>query len=266
MRWGVAAVAVALVAAGSGCGLFRKSPKPLEPIPGASQIGVASWYGPGFHGRRTANGEIYNQYALTAAHRTLPHGTWVEVTNLANGQAVRVRINDRGPYVDDRIIDLSYTAAQRIDMLRSGIAPVRVEVLDADVVPEIIPVAAAPPPPPPRILTPPAAVAVAAPPPPPRILAPPAAVAVAAPPPAPIVASDGRYSVHVGVYADYERARREQRRLDGEVGRVRLALVETPEARFYQLRVGPFLSRTAAERAAQHLADLGAPALVVSER
>jgi rare lipoprotein A len=217
MRWGVAAVAVALVAAGGGCGFFRKSPKPLEPVPGASQIGVASWYGPGFHGRRTANGEVYDQYALTAAHRTLPHGTWVEVTNLANQETVRVRINDRGPYVDDRIIDLSYTAAQRIDMLRSGIAPVRVEVLDADAVPELIPVAAAPPP---RVVMPPV-VSVAAPPPP-----------APAPAPPPIVSSDGRYSVHVGVYADYDRARREQRRLDGEVGAVHLALVETPEARF----------------------------------
>lgn len=245
MRWGVAAVAVALVAAGSGCGLFRKGPKPLEPVPGASQIGVASWYGPGFNGRRTANGEIYDQYALTAAHRTLPHGTWVEVTNLTNDRTVRVRINDRGPYVDDRVIDLSYTAAQRIDMLRSGIAPVRVEVVAADLVPDTVPVAAVAPPPAPV----------------PAPVPPPAMVPVAAPPP--VVASGGSYGVHVGVYADYERARREQRRLDGAVGPVRLALVDAPEARFYQLRVGPFASRAAAERAAQRLADLGAPALVV---
>lgn len=240
MRWGVAAVAVALVVAGSGCGLFRKGPKPIEPVPGASQIGVASWYGPGFHGRRTANGEVYDQYGLTAAHRTLPHGTWVEVTNLANDRAVRVRINDRGPYVDDRVIDLSYTAAQRLDMVRTGIAPVRVEVVEADAVPEIIPVAAAPPPARP---------------------APPAPAP--APVRAPVVASGGRYLVHAGVYADYARARREQRRLDGAVGAVRLAFVEAPEARFYQLRVGPFTSRAAAERAAQRLAELGAPALVV---
>ena len=241
MRWGVAAVAVALVVAGSGCGLFRKGPKPIEPVPGASQIGVASWYGPGFHGRRTANGEVYDQYGLTAAHRTLPHGTWVEVTNLANDRSVRVRINDRGPYVDDRVIDLSYTAAQRLDMLRSGIAPVRVEVMETDVVPEPIPVAAAPPPRPRPV----------APAPPP------------APVPAPVVASGDRYLVHAGIYADYARARREQRRLDGAVGPVRLAFVEAPEARFYQLRVGPFSSRAAADQAARRLAELGAPALVV---
>ena len=114
----------------------------------------------------------------------------MEVTNLANQETVRVRINDRGPYVDDRVIDLSYTAAQRIDMLRTGIAPVRIEVLDADVVPELIPVAVVPPP---RAPVPPPVVAVAA---------PPSVLAVAAPPvpvPAPIVSSDGRYSVHVGV-------------------------------------------------------------------
>lgn len=247
MRWGVAAVAVGLAVLGTGCGLFRKAPKPLEPVPGASQIGVASWYGPGFHGRRTANGETYDQYGLTAAHRTLPHGTWVEVTNLANDRSVRVRINDRGPYVDDRIIDLSYTAAQRIDMLRSGIAPVRVEVVESDLVPEPLPVAAAPPPPrPPR----------------PAPAPPPAAVPVTATAP-PVVDRGGSYSVHAGVYSDYDRARREQRRLDGAVGPVRLTLVDAPEARFYQLRVGPFASRVAAERAAQQLANLGAPALVV---
>ena len=241
MRRGVAVVAVALVVAGSGCGLFRKGPKPIEPVPGASQIGVASWYGPGFHGRRTANGEVYDQYGLTAAHRTLPHGTWVEVTNLATDRSVRVRINDRGPYVDDRVIDLSYTAAQRIDMLRSGIAPVRVEVVEADAVPEPIPVAAVAPPPTPR----------------PRPAAAPAA------PPPPVVESGGRYLVHAGVYADYERARREQRRLAGTAGPVRLAFVEAPEARFYQLRVGPFASRAAADEAARRLEQLGAPALVV---
>lgn len=239
MRWGVAAVAVTLAVTGGGCGLFRKGPAPIEPVPGASQIGVASWYGPGFHGRRTANGEVYDQYGLTAAHRTLPHGTWVEVTNLANDRSVRVRINDRGPYVDDRVIDLSYTAAQRLDMVRSGIAPVRVEVVEADAVPEIIPVAAAAPPP--KRPRPPAPVAA----------------------PAPVVAAEGRYFVHAGVYADYARARREQRRLDGAVGPVRLALVEAPEARFYQLRVGPFASRAAADGAVRRLEALGAPALVV---
>nr|WP_204104085.1 septal ring lytic transglycosylase RlpA family protein [Spirulina major] len=91
--------------------------------------GMASWYGPGFHGNRCANGEIYNQYGLSAAHRTLPFGTQVRVTNLNNNRAVVVRINDRGPFIRGRIIDLSQGAAQAIDMVGSGVAPVKVEVL-----------------------------------------------------------------------------------------------------------------------------------------
>jgi len=95
------------------------------------QTGLASWYGPGFHGKRTANGEIYDQYALTAAHRRLPLGTRVKVTNLESGQAIEVRINDRGPFVEGRIIDLSLAAAKRIGVYAPGTAPVRIEVLSA---------------------------------------------------------------------------------------------------------------------------------------
>ncbi|MGK7943721.1 MAG: septal ring lytic transglycosylase RlpA family protein [Microcystaceae cyanobacterium] len=91
--------------------------------------GTASWYGPGFHGRRTANGERYNQHGLTAAHRHLPFGTRVRVTNLRNNRSVVVRINDRGPFVGGRIIDLSAGAAKQIGVYHSGIAPVKVEIL-----------------------------------------------------------------------------------------------------------------------------------------
>jgi rare lipoprotein A len=100
------------------------------------QTGMASWYGPGFHGKRTANGEVYNQHALTAAHRTLPLGTRAVVTNVNTGESVEVRINDRGPYKYGRVIDLSYAAARRIGMWASGVVPVRVEVLNPD---EILP-------------------------------------------------------------------------------------------------------------------------------
>ncbi|WP_017306963.1 septal ring lytic transglycosylase RlpA family protein [Spirulina subsalsa] len=92
--------------------------------------GMASWYGPGFHGRRSASGERFNQNALTAAHRTLPFGTQVRVTNLNNGRSVVVRINDRGPFIRGRIIDLSRGAASAIGMLGSGVAPVQVEVIE----------------------------------------------------------------------------------------------------------------------------------------
>ena len=91
--------------------------------------GMASWYGNGFSGRRTANGETFNPGQLTAAHRTLPFGTKVRVTNLRNGRSVVVRINDRGPHARGRVIDLSTGAARLIGVLQSGLAPVAIEVL-----------------------------------------------------------------------------------------------------------------------------------------
>ncbi|RKX71460.1 hypothetical protein DRP53_01395 [candidate division WOR-3 bacterium] len=95
----------------------------------SSSYGKASWYGKEFHGKRTASGEIFNMYAFTAAHRTLPFGTKVRVTNLANGKSVVVKINDRGPFVRGRIIDLSYAAAKKIGLVRMGVAKVKIEVL-----------------------------------------------------------------------------------------------------------------------------------------
>ncbi len=92
--------------------------------------GIASWYGPGFHGNTSASGERYNQNDLTAAHRTLPFGTNVRVTNLNNGSSVIVRINDRGPYSRGRIIDLSAAAARVLGMIQTGVAPVKIEVLE----------------------------------------------------------------------------------------------------------------------------------------
>jgi rare lipoprotein A (peptidoglycan hydrolase) len=94
------------------------------------QTGEATWYGKQFHGQRTASGETFNTYDLTAAHRTLPFGTMVKVTNLENGKSVIVRINDRGPFVRGRIIDLSYAAAREIGLHKSGAARVRLEALD----------------------------------------------------------------------------------------------------------------------------------------
>jgi rare lipoprotein A len=91
--------------------------------------GTASWYGPGFFGNRTANGEVFRPGTLTAAHRTLPFGTRVRVTNLNNGRSTIVRINDRGPFHDSRVIDLAHGAAHQLGVASSGLAPVRLEVL-----------------------------------------------------------------------------------------------------------------------------------------
>lgn len=97
--------------------------------------GNASWYGEPFHGRRSSNGEIYDMHKLTAAHRTLPFETLVRVTNLTNGKSTTVRITDRGPFVDNRVIDLSLGAAREIDSVGPGVVPVRVEVISAGIDP-----------------------------------------------------------------------------------------------------------------------------------
>ena len=105
----------------------------LDSSSGYSERGVASWYGRDFHGKPTSSGETYDMRELTAAHKTLPIPTWVEVINLENGESVVVRINDRGPFVDDRIIDLSQRAAEQIGMIGAGTARVQVRSLDAPI-------------------------------------------------------------------------------------------------------------------------------------
>jgi len=118
----------------SGCAKHkptRASVQPPKPARiGATEKGEASWYGEPYNGRRAASGEIFDMEQLTAAHRTLPFQTWVEVTNLDNGKQVEVRITDRGPFVDGRIIDLSRGAAREIDLLRTGIAKVQLKVIE----------------------------------------------------------------------------------------------------------------------------------------
>jgi rare lipoprotein A len=98
-------------------------------MPGAVQTGEASWYGKPHHGHRTASGEVFDMYRLTAAHPSLPFGSRVRVTNLRNGRSVEVRVNDRGPIVAGRIIDLSYAAAQELVAVADGTIPVRIRVL-----------------------------------------------------------------------------------------------------------------------------------------
>lgn len=121
-------VLVALGCASSHRVISRETVSPHETP--ATCEGLASYYAHSLHGNPTASGEIYDENAFTAAHRTWEFGTRVKVTNLSNGQTVVVRINDRGPYVEGRVIDLSYRAAERIGLIRAGVATVRLEVLD----------------------------------------------------------------------------------------------------------------------------------------
>jgi rare lipoprotein A len=120
-----ALAAAALLGLALGVSCVRRPPETSATV----MTGTASWYGPDFHGRRTSNREIFNMYDLTAAHKSLPFGTRLMVTNLRNGKSVQVRVNDRGPFVGDRIIDLSYAAARLLEMVGPGTAPVRIEVL-----------------------------------------------------------------------------------------------------------------------------------------
>jgi rare lipoprotein A len=140
MRFRQAALLIALPLASvvvSSCGHHRHAAAsapapPAPPVPPqihSAETGLASWYGHPYHGRPAANGEIYDMEKFTAAHRTLPFGTWVRVTSLAGGKSVDVRITDRGPFVDGRIIDLSHAAAETIGLVGPGVARVRLDIL-----------------------------------------------------------------------------------------------------------------------------------------
>jgi rare lipoprotein A len=122
--------------------VFGKRYYVLQSSDGYRERGIASWYGRDFHGKPTSGGEPYDMHAMTAAHKTLPIPTWVEVTNLSNGRSVTVRVNDRGPFVGDRLIDLSYQAALELDMIRAGTTRVQVRVLGTPNLPPVTTTAA----------------------------------------------------------------------------------------------------------------------------
>lgn len=122
----IAGAVLMFILALPSCAPYHARHKPVK----YSDTGIASWYGPGFAGRKTANGERFNPNALTAAHRKLPFGTSVKVTNLSNDKSIVVRINDRGPFIRGRIIDLSKRAAQKIGLTKTGTAKVKVVALN----------------------------------------------------------------------------------------------------------------------------------------
>jgi rare lipoprotein A len=184
--------------------------------------GTASWYGPGFHAASTSLGETYDMYGMTAAHKTLPIPCYAEVTNLRNGRKIVVRINDRGPFVGDRIIDLSYTAAAKLDMLLQGTAPVEVRVVGpgsptGSAAPPVLPTAANPPPPPPPAVT-------------------------VVNPPGPAIAGVEMF-IQAGVFTDHENARRRVEQLLA-AGIELASLDEVPrnDRALHRVRVGPFSS------------------------
>ncbi len=214
----------------------------LATADGYLERGVASWYGPTFHGGNTSSGEAYNMYGMTAAHKTLPLPTYARVTNLANGRSVVVRINDRGPFVANRIIDLSYTAAAKLDMLRDGTAMVEVRALEpgggsADLSPT--PAAA-----PVQTFEPATA--------PPPSAAPPSATPPPGAPALPLL------YVQTGAFGDPANAGRQLARLHA-AGLASAFLLPPSEgkAQLYRVRVGPVGSVAEFDALASRLAGLG---------
>jgi rare lipoprotein A len=217
---------------------------------GYIERGVASWYGPGFHKIRTSTGEPYDMYGMTAAHKTLPLPAYVRVTNLQNGRSAVVRVNDRGPFVGNRIIDLSYTAAAKLDMLRNGTAFVEVRSIDPNAAaPSLSASAAAP-----QVVTVPLAPPVAA--------TPPAAAAsptvAAAPPPTPNVGAP--LFVQAGAFGDPANAQRLAQRLrSGAYGNVFVRADQIAGRRMYRVRIGPVPNVAAFDRVLSALERDGVP-------
>ncbi len=218
------------------------------------QEGVASWYGKKFHGQMTSNGEIYDMYAMTAAHPTLPLPSYARVTNPANAKSVVVRINDRGPFHSDRIIDLSYAAAAKLDLARKGSGPVIVErVFAGDML-----VAA----PPPAISIPTPAIPVPVPKPPAAAAAATAATTTIVPsaianapvpapvniPPASTLVPEARgFYLQLGAFASMENAEAFRARMTREMDWNREPLLVTYKDGVYRVRMGPYASKDEAD-------------------
>jgi rare lipoprotein A len=197
--------------------------------------GTASWYGPEFHGKKTASGEIFDMTDLTAAHKTLPLGTTCIVTNKRNNKSVTVRINDRGPFAKERIIDLSYAAAKVIGMIDTGTAPVRVEVLaeEGEPIIESAPIEDSP------VTGPPAET-------------PPTETAVLAPGPAGVT-----YTVQVGSFSSKANAQTLSDALSEKHRDVTIEEFSTTETTYWRVRVGKFATRKEAEAKAEELTGAG---------
>jgi rare lipoprotein A len=221
------------------------APGTTVPSPKAAKVvetfeGTASWYGPQFHGKKTASGEIFDMTDLTAAHKELPMGTTCIVTNLANNKSVTVRINDRGPFVKDRIIDLSYAAAKVVGMIDTGTAPVKVEVLAGGegIAPE--PASA-----PIGVETPIETETIAS-----------APVTTGTAPPAPAV-TGVIYTIQVGSFSAKANADTLLKALSTSHDDVYIEEFSTTESTYWRVRVGKFTTREDAERKAAGLIDEG---------
>jgi rare lipoprotein A len=227
----------------------------LRTAQGFAERGIASWYGNPFHGRKTSSGELYDMYRMTAAHKQLPLPTYVQVRNLDNGRTATVKVNDRGPFKDNRVIDLSYAAALKLGVVAKGTAFVEIRAVDANGE-----VSSAPPRPTPTPAPAPAAVSKPA----PAIIAgapaplkPARAPPGVAPSPAPAANQSGMY-LQVGAYAE----RRNAEKVSEQVAHVVTTGVEIREIKsnnkvFYRVQIGPLTSTEVADQVVAALEKLG---------
>ena len=244
--------------------LLGKSYVPVTRDAPFTERGVASWYGKAFHGRRTASGEVYNMYAMTAAHPTLPIPSYARVRNPANGREIVVRINDRGPFHGGRILDLSYTAALKLDLHR-GVGPVELQRITFDDIrtgasrreaPTVLAAAVAPAPEP--VVQPPAAEVVVA-----DVIAPTPVVAtvsvtqpVADAPPARAYTTPARgFWVQLGAFRQRDGAESFQQRVASELDWLSPLLAVFSDAALFRLQAGPYPSRDDARVAAERIRD-----------
>ncbi len=223
----------------------------LASAAGYRERGVASWYGPDFHGLKTATGERYDMFAMTAAHKTLPIPCYARVTNLSNGRSIVVRINDRGPFVANRIIDLSYTAANRLDMIRNGTAFVEVETLlpAGTGSPAELPVT-----------IPGASAAGAGPSNVPPVREPLPSAATPGPAPGPPVAMLSHFYIQVGAYAQADNARHAAQKLHAAGFDNVVMLAPSPDQPLQRVRIGPIASVQEFDQLLARLSTAGFPA------
>lgn len=221
-----------------------------------SEVGMASWYGRKFHGRRTANGERFDMNALTAAHRTLPMPSVVRVTNLENGRSARLRVNDRGPFAHDRVIDVSRQAAEMLGFRSKGTARVKVDILPTESYAVALDAGGSPPPVPSGVMVAQAGSPA------------PAVSATPVPAPATQVAASTRWMpksagpaagavfIQVGAFGDRGNAERMASRMAG-FGPVRVAPLMSNGRELQRVQIGPFESRSAADRVVSRIMASG---------
>jgi len=200
--------------------VYGKRYHTMDSSTGYRERGLASWYGTKFHGKRTSSGEPYDLYAMTAAHKTLPLPTYVEVTNLDNGRSVIVKVNDRGPFHSDRIIDLSYAAAVKLGFMDKGTGRVEVRAINPG--------------------------------------APSGPVVAAAPAPDHQLQASETLYLQVGAFSSQDNAERLRREIqDQSIGTVRIVEADSDNGRLYKVQVGPLSGTPEADQAARALKSLG---------